>query len=189
MQVKDSNRNRRDFATLAVICLVLQVGVAPNIALGNGRANLALVFAGIASMMVGGRLGVLCGFLAGLVFDLSTTGPIGLMAFLLTLGSFVIGLGARNCMADDFRGSMATFAALAGIVSVFYHVAMLLVGDAHSIIDVVFLRALPTTALTVVAFAPFAYVISRATGNALSLGGKPSKSSRSHGSRYDIGNL
>ncbi len=186
MQVKDSNRNRRDFGSLAAICLVLQIAVAPNIALGNGRANMALVFAGITSLLVGGQLGVLCGFLAGLVFDLSTTGPIGLMAFLLTVASFVVGIEARNRLADDFRGSMSIFALMAVAVSLLYHLTMLLVGDATSFVDVVFLRTLPTSLLTIVAFAPFAYAISHATGSALTLGGKPSKSARSHGSRYDL---
>jgi rod shape-determining protein MreD len=189
VQIKDSNRNRRDFLVLAAICLVLQVAVAPNIALGNGRANFGLVFAGVASLLVGGQLGVFCGFLAGLVFDLSTTGPIGLMAFLLTVGSYIVGIEARNRIADDFAGSMRLFAWMALIVSLAYHVAMFLVGEATSIVDVVLLRTLPTTALTLLGFAPFAYVISHATGSALSLGGKPSKSARSHGSRYDLGNL
>ncbi len=189
MQVKDSNRNRRDFLTLAAICLVLQVAVAPNIALGNGRANFGLVFAGVASLLVGGQFGVFCGFLAGLIFDLSTTGPIGLMSFLLTIGSYVVGIEARNRIADDFVGSMRQFAQMAFIVSLAYHVAMFLVGEATSVMDVVLLRTLPTFALTLLGFAPFAYVISHATGSALTLGGKPSKSARSHGSRYDLGNL
>ena len=189
MQVKDSNRYRRDFGVLAALCIVLQVAVAPNIALGNGRANFGLVFAAIVSMAVGGQLGVVCGFLAGFVFDLSTTGPIGLMSFLLTISSFLMGMGAHNRMADEFVGSMRTFAIFAAAVSLFYHIAMLLVGDATSLMDVVFLRAVPTTVLTVLAFVPFAYVVSHETGNSLTLGGKPSKSSRSHGSRYDLGNL
>lgn len=189
MQVKDSNKYRRDFGTLAAICLFLQIAVAPNIAFGNGRANAALVFAGIASMLVGGQLGVLCGFLAGLVFDLSTTGPIGLMAFLLTVASFVMGMEARNRMADDFLGSVTAFAQMAGVVTLLYHVAMLLVGDATSLVDIVFLRTVPTLVLTVLLFVPFAYIISHETGNALNLGGKPSKSARSHGSKYDLGSL
>lgn len=189
MQVKDTNRNKRDLALLALFCLLLQVAVAPNIALGNGRANMALVFAGIVSLLVGGRIGVFCGFLSGLVFDLSTTGPIGLMAFLLTIGSFVVGIEARNRFADDLRGSMTAFVALASAVSLVYHIAMLLVGEASGIVDVVFLRTIPTVMLTVIAFTPFASFLAHSTGNALSLGGKPSRSARSRGSHYDLGNL
>ncbi len=186
MQVKDSVRNRRDLGILALVCLVLQVAIAPNIALGNGRANMGLVFAGIVSLLVGGRVGVFAGFLAGLVFDLSTTGPIGLMAFLLTGGSFVVGIEARNRMADDFSGSMRIFSAMTLVVSFLYHVTMLLVGQATSVIDVIALRTIPTVILTVVAFAPFAYFLSHATGTALTLGGKPSRSARSRGSHYDL---
>ena len=189
MQIKDTNKNRRDFTGLALICLVLQVAVAPNIALGNGRANMALVFAGLMSLMVGGRMAVVSGFLAGFVFDLSTTGPIGLMSFLLTLGSYVLGIEARNRLADDFRGSMMTFGVFAAIVCLLYHVAMFLVGEASSVLDVIFLRTLPTLVLTLIAFAPFASIISHATGSALTLGGRPSKSARSHGSRYELNDV
>lgn len=186
MQVKDSNKYRRDFGVLAIICLFLQVAVAPNVGFGNGRANLALVFAGLVSLLVGGQIGVLCGFLAGLVFDLSTTGPIGLMSCLLTVASFVAGIEARNRIGDDFMGSMRLFCWMAGAVTLIYHFTMLLVGEASSLMDVILLRSVPTLLLTVLAYAPFAYFLSHSTGNALSLGGKPSKSSRAHGSRYDL---
>ena len=188
MQVKDSNRNRREFAVLAVVCLVLQVAMAPNIGIGNGRANMALVFSGITALMVGGQTGVLCGFLAGLVFDLSTTGPIGLMAFLLTIGSFVVGSEVRNRLADGFRSSMTTFAAFAGVVTLFYHVAMLLVGEASNVFDGLFLRTIPTLVLTMLAFAPFAWYLSNASGSPLTLGRKK-KAPRGRGSRYDLGNV
>ncbi len=189
MQVKDSNKNRRDLAMLALICLLLQVAIAPNVALGNGRANMGLVFAGVVSLFVGGRVGVLSGFLGGLVFDLCTTGPIGLMSFLLTIASFAVGIEARNRFADDFKGAMRSFAIMASAVTLVYHLAMLVVGETTGFIDLVFLRTLPTMALTVAAFVPFAWFISHATGAALSLGGKPSKSVRSRGSRYDLDKL
>ena len=188
MQVKDSNRNRRDFGTLALICLVLQVAIAPNIGLGNGRANLGLVFAGLASMLVGGRTGVICGFCAGLVFDFSTTGPIGLMSFLLTIASFVQGAEVRNRLADGFRDSMVRFSGMAFAVSLFYHVAMLLVGEASSLIDVLLYRTVPTTLLTVAAFAPFAWFLAHVTGSSLTLG-KSTKAPRGRGSRYELGDL
>ena len=45
MQVADRNRAQRSIAILAVICAVLELALAPNVALGLGRANFALVFA------------------------------------------------------------------------------------------------------------------------------------------------
>lgn len=45
MQISDKNREARGIALTAIICAVLQLAIAPNVGLGNGRANLALVFA------------------------------------------------------------------------------------------------------------------------------------------------
>lgn len=96
MQVKDSNKNKRSIGWLALACLVLQLAVAPNFGIGNGRINFALIFSAVVALTIGGRTGVLCGFLAGFVFDLSTTGPVGLMALLLTVSSFQMGMECRN---------------------------------------------------------------------------------------------
>ena len=161
MQVADKNRESRTIAVLAVVCLVLQLALAPNIALGNGRANFALVFSACVALTLGGQRAVVAGFLAGLVFDLSTTGPVGLMAFCLTVSSYVLGLEGRDRMAGDMAESALSFAVATVAVSLVYHLAMLLVGQADSLIDVIFLRALPTSLLTFVAFLPFAYYFSR----------------------------
>ena len=80
MQVNNTHKHRRDSAALAGVCLVLQIAVAPYLAVGNGHINFALIFCAVVALTVGGSWGVLCGFFSGLVFDLSTTGPIGLMA-------------------------------------------------------------------------------------------------------------
>ena len=185
MQVKDTSRSRRDYGILAGICLFLQVAIAPYVQIGLGHANLAVVFAAIVAMLSGGPVGVLVGFLSGLIFDLSTTGPIGLMAFILTIASFVVGMEGRNRLAGDLIGSFATFAEMAAAVGLTYQMAMFLTGDAHSLYDVLVLRTLPSFALTFVAFLPFALVISHATSSALNLG-KVGSASHARGSRYDL---
>ena len=161
MQVADRTRDVRGTVLLAVACAVLQLAVAPNVGIGNGRANFALVFAACVALRHGGRRGVVTGFLSGLFFDLSTTGPIGLMAFCLTVACYALGIEVRDRMAGELSSTMAHFAAVSLGVSLVYHLAMLLVGQAGSLIDVVVFRTLPTWALTVVSFLPFAYYYSR----------------------------
>ena len=161
MQVSDRNRESRSIAVLALVCAVLQLVLAPNVGLGNGRANFALVFPACVALQTGGRRGVVAGFLAGLFFDLSTTGPIGLMAFCLSASSFALGVEERNRMAGDLASATAHFAAASLVVSLVYHLAMLLVGQADSLLDVLVFRTLPTAALTFVFFLPFAYYFSR----------------------------
>lgn len=166
MQVNDTSRNRRSMLWLGVACLVLQLALAPNIALGNGRVNFALIYAAVFSLSVGGREGVLCGFFAGLVFDLSTTGPIGLMALLLTVMSYALGAEERNRMADGFPATMALFGMASLSVIFVYHLSMLLAGQATDLVDVLVMRTLPTFALTFVAFIPFAYFLCRSAEGA-----------------------
>lgn len=177
MIVADKNRDARTVVVLAVLCAVLQLALAPNLALGNGRANFALIFSALIAMLMGGARGVIAGFVSGLFFDLSTTGPIGLMAFCLTVSSYVLGMEGRDRMAGDFGTSVLLFIAADLGVSLVYHLAMLLVGQASSIIDVLFLRTLPTALLTFVFFLPFAYYFARVRAAGLSLGGRGDRGS------------
>ena len=171
MQVADRGREARSTFVLAVVCLVLQLALAPNIALGAGHANFALIFSACVALQFGGTRGVVAGFVAGLLFDLSTTAPIGLMAFCLSVSSFALGLEQRNRMAGDLAATMTLFSGAALGVSLVYHLAMLLVGQASSIIDVIVFRTLPTTLLTIAFFVPFAYYYSRVRVTSQGLGG------------------
>lgn len=171
MQIQDRTRETRTFAVLAVVCAVLQLAIAPNVALGNGRANFALVFVACMTLYQGPQNPVTLGFFAGLFFDLTTTGPIGLMAFCLSIAGFVLSTGGRDALANDATASSFLFAAVTLVVSLVYHLAMLFVGQADSILDVLVFRTLPTAFLTFVFFLPFAYYFGRVRSNGPNLGG------------------
>lgn len=161
MQIQDRNRQRRVTVVLAVICLVCQLAFSHVIGLGSGHPNFAFVFAVCMALLRGGTLGVVSGFAAGFVFDLTTTGPMGLMSLLLTVCSFVLGYKVRNSFAENPNVALAQGAVSALVVSLIYSLAMLIAGDASSIVDVIVFRALPTALLTFIAFVPFALVLSR----------------------------
>lgn len=171
MQVADKNRETRSTVVLALICGVAQLALAPNVGIGNGRANFALIFSACLSLLVGGRRAVVAGFLSGLFFDLSTTGPVGLMAFCLTVSSYVLGLEERNRMSGDLAVTLTLFTGADLLVSLVYHLAMLLVGQADSLLDVVVFRTLPTALLSLLLFLPFAYYFCRVHVTGPNLGG------------------
>ena len=161
MQLGNANAMRKTIMTLAIVCAVLQLALAPNIGIADGRASFAVVFTACIAFLVGGRRGVIGGFCAGLFFDLTTTGPIGLMAFELTVMAYLLGSAGRNRLAEDMTGSVQEFAIAAFVVSFAYNLAMLMVGQASSFVDVLFLRTLPTVVLDCIAFVPFVYFLSR----------------------------
>ena len=188
MQVKDANKKRRRVLVLAGICLVLQLALAPNLGLGAGRANFALVFAGLLALSWGGRGAVVGGFFAGLVFDLTSTSPIGLMALLLTIMSYALGVEERNRFGDGLVASLTSFGLGCLFVTLAYHLMLLLLGDAESFSSVLLVRTLPSFALTFVGFLPFAYHEVRRAGKGGGIVGGPS-SSRRGGQHYDVSNL
>ena len=74
-------------------------------------------------------------------------------------------------MSGDLMVTLALFGGASLGVSLVYHLAMLLVGQADSILDVLVFRTLPTTLLTIVFFVPFAYYFSRMHVSGTNLGG------------------
>ncbi len=175
MQINDKTHDTRGLLGLAAICAVCQLAFAPNIGIANGRANFALIFAACFALTRGGEAAVTAGFLSGLVFDLCTTGPIGLMAFILTLVSHFLGSEQRNRMAGDFSTSVVMFSATSLAAALVYSLAMLLTGNASSIVDAFIFRAVPTAFLTIIAFLPFAYYFSRVRSSSSLSGGHFSK--------------
>lgn len=171
MQINDKSRDTKGLVGLIVVCLVCQLAVAPNIGIANGRANFALVFAACFALTRGGDAAITAGFLAGLLFDLCTTGPVGLMAFILTLVSRFLGSEQRNRMAGDFSTCLVLFSVASLASALVYSLAMLVTGNASSIVDALVFRTIPTTLLSIVAFLPFAYYFSRVRSNSSLSGG------------------
>ncbi|MDO4797280.1 MAG: rod shape-determining protein MreD [Coriobacteriales bacterium] len=186
MQVKDVNKHRRSTAVLAVCCFVLQVAIAPNIGLGGGRANFAMLFCGVYAMYVGGRAGVIAGFCSGLVFDLVSTGPFGLMSALLTIFAYGLGRETRNRFADGLVATLSTYGIGSLTTTLAYNIAMLLVGESPNLFDLLFLRTLPSFALSFLFFLLVAYYLVQrsAKGNGIGSGTKGSLGKR--GSHYDV---
>ncbi|MBO7675421.1 MAG: rod shape-determining protein MreD [Atopobiaceae bacterium] len=188
MQVKDTNKSRRSHIALALGCFLLQVMLSPNVGMGYGRINFALIYAGVYALAVGGRQAVITGFLSGLLYDALTVGPLGVMGCLLTVMSLALGLEERNRFSDGFVSALSAFGVGSFVVLVLYHVALSMLGDSSSLVDVLFMRVLPSFALTFVCFLPFAYYQVR---KSMGLRGKHagSKSAGLRENYYDIRNL
>lgn len=72
----------------AAVAVLLQVVLAPNIALFSAVPNFLLAYALVVAIVRASKNGVLLPFVLGMLFDLMGGGPVGAMAFLLVLASF-----------------------------------------------------------------------------------------------------
>ena len=163
MQAIDKNTKKRLTIILSVICALLQLVIAPNLSFFGGRANFMLILAALLAQLVGGSYGTIAGFLCGLFFDFCSTSPLGLMALLLTISSFVLGMEVRNKLNDDTSVSVTQFAVCALAVSGAYALALVMVEGA-CFLEALFMRALPTAIITVICYLPFVNILSRNRG-------------------------
>lgn len=159
MQLSNNSKNRKSGLILALVCVFLHIGIAPNISLGKGVANFALIYAFCTTTFMEGKKVFWACFLAGLFFDLTTTGPVGLMSFELVCLAFLATSEDRAHMGEDYATIIKAFCLDCVVVTFVYGIAMLIVGDAHSFIDTIFFKTLPSCILTIIFFLPFMYVL------------------------------
>lgn len=182
MLVNDLTKSRREAIIVGVVLALLHLSLVPNLGIGNGRANLALVF--VAYMCLGGNpaQAPIIGFGAGLFYDLTTSGPIGLMALLLTLVGWAISIAGQARISDDPVSATTFFAPVAGIVALIYAIVLMATGQVDSLLDAVIFRALPGFILDVICFALLAVILSRTASprsgySGLGSGGRGGKNS------------
>ena len=80
------------YAITIVVCLLLQVAVAPAIAIGGCTPNLLLIPVLLVSLHSGAACGSITGFLCGLFADFAGNGTVGATALVFTLIALVVGL-------------------------------------------------------------------------------------------------
>ena len=73
----------------AVLAVLLQIIVAPAIALFAAVPNFIVVFCVVRAVACPDHAGLLLPFILGLVFDLVGGGPVGAMALVLVLVTFL----------------------------------------------------------------------------------------------------
>ncbi len=183
MQVKDRNRSARSIATLAIVSLVLQLGFAPSLVLGQGHPNFAFIFVGIIALSIGGRTAVTCGFFAGLLFDLSSTGPVGLCSLLFSLAAYILGIELRDRVSEEPMMTLIPFSVATLCVALCYNISMVAFGASNSLLEALVFRALPTTLLTVLCYLPYLFIVSLAHGGSQ----RPNTPMKSR-NRYTLGN-
>ena len=75
-----------------VLCLLLQMALAPAIQLGGAQPNFLLIPVLLISLRSGYASGSVVGFLCGLFEDFAGSGAIGCMALTLTIVATLVGL-------------------------------------------------------------------------------------------------
>ena len=142
-ELKNSGPSRGRLSGIVVACILLHLALAPQIHLFGGAFNFMLVLTVSLAISLDSRTMVYVGFFSGLLYDLTTTGPVGLMSLLLALVGYGLALMSRGLTS-----------AILG-VNLIYSIAMLGLGVESSVLVAIGVHGLASTVLDVLASIPF----------------------------------
>ncbi len=145
----------------AVVCVLLQVVLAPNIALASAMPNFLAAYVLALAVAQPDRAEPVLAFVLGLAFDLLGGGPVGAMAFLLVLMAFLASRAFSFLDNDTLFMPLAILLASLILVEVFYALFLLGTGLSASFGDAFLYRALPCALYDCVAALVMFPIISR----------------------------
>lgn len=115
--------------------LLLQVAIAPHLAIAGIVPNLLMLVVVTLAMVEGPRWGAGAGFVAGLAFDLIGTGPIGAMALVLTLVGYVAGSLQANMFAQGWLMPLTAVFIASLVTEVSYALVLTIVGEGQNLLS------------------------------------------------------
>lgn len=122
--------NRHLTAALAVlVAVVLQVFLAPNIAIGGVVPNFLLIVGITLALVQGPVTGAVVGFSAGLIYDLLNTGPVGLMALVLAVTCWIAGLLFQQMFAEGWLLPLTVLGLSSLAAGLAYGLILMLLGE------------------------------------------------------------
>jgi len=136
---------RRFLAAAAAILIatLLQVGLAPYIAIGGVTPNFLLLVVVTIALTTGPSEGATSGFVAGLLFDLVGTGPLGPMALVLTITGYLAGLLHEQMFAEGWLLPMTVLAIASISAEIAYWLVLSLLGSGGPFWSSFFTKMLP----------------------------------------------
>ncbi len=154
MDLHEQGASSRTFVIAAIVCVLLQAGLAPQISIAGGRVNFMIILVCLSVFSGDPTRAVVCGFCSGLFYDLSAV-PVGVMSLLLTVGSFALVHSAAGQTSGSPSARGITVGAFALAINVVYSIILLFMGLESSFVVAVFGHALPSSILTGLVAIPF----------------------------------
>ena len=138
MDLHEQGMSSRTFVIAAIVCVLLQAGLAPQISIAGGRVNFMIILVCLS-----------------VFYDLSAAVPVGVMSLLLTVGSFALVHSAAGQTGGTPSARGITVGTFALVINVIYSIILLFMGLETSFVVAIFGHALPSSILTGLVAIPF----------------------------------
>ncbi len=107
---------------------LLQSGLAPHLAIAGVVPDFLLLVVVTIALTTGSNEGATVGFLAGLIFDLLGTGPVGSMALVLTIAGYAAGMLHAAMFAEGWLLPLTVLAITALVSEASYGILLNVLG-------------------------------------------------------------
>ena len=148
----------------ALIAVLLQLIVAPHIAVLAVQPNILLAYTLVVAIVRPLDAGPVLPFFLGLIYDLLGTGPVGGMALLFVLASFAASRAFSILDNDTLFMPLTILVVATLVVEMLYGALMVGLGLSQSALDALVYRALPCSlydcAIGLVLYPIFAHLLS-----------------------------
>ena len=145
----------------ALIAFLLQVLLAPHIAIGFGLPNFMVAFCLAIAVARQDLTGPVLTFLMGLLYDLLSGGPVGGMAFSLTLAGALASSTFRRANNDTTFMAVAVLVGAVFVAELVYGLLFLLFGYAIGFGEALAFRILPCFLYDFVIALAFYFILTR----------------------------
>ncbi len=152
-------------AVLGVGAFLLQTILAPNMAIGDICPNFFMVALAIVLAKSSQKTAVIAGFVAGIVFDLLGSGPVGCMSLSMAVVAFAASIFSDLFKADDIVSWIIAMAVASLAVNLVYCIAVSMSGFETSFFGALAFKMLPWTIYDIVMGAIFWPVAKRIAGS------------------------
>ncbi|MHB9003005.1 MAG: rod shape-determining protein MreD [Coriobacteriia bacterium] len=137
-------------AIVLLAAFLLQVAIAPQMAIGSAVPNMILLAVVSVALTNGAAAGATAGFMGGLAFDLIGLAPVGPAALVMAVVGYIAGSLHTNMFAEGWRLPV-TVVALASLFAEFSYAVVLAVVGAGAPLGSAFVSImLPTAVYNVV---------------------------------------
>lgn len=114
------------YAITVVVCILLQMAIAPAISIGGAVPEFLLIPVLLVSINSGPGVGGATGFALGLLQDLIGDGTVGCMALAFTITALIVGLVGSGLNTRSFAANCLVAVASAFFVEIVYGISVIL---------------------------------------------------------------
>ncbi|MDR3052910.1 MAG: rod shape-determining protein MreD [Coriobacteriales bacterium] len=126
------------------VAVVLQIMIAPNIAINDVVPNFMLVAVVLIAINHGTTPSCTAGFVLGLLYDLFAQGPLGVMALILTILAYSTSSLNKGMFANSWLIGLLTLVVAALFGELLHSVFLTVIGSETEFLKSLVIRTLPS---------------------------------------------